>query len=623
MIETRRSDVPRQVVDACVGRIGEASSDPMALFVARLGGDRMWREAEVLWRNNAYASAVEGSAQTGDPLLHGPRDGADRMEASSKIGDFAPYRVELVLSHAGEAPRWLELRAQPLQRLTQRATLYLAAVRDVTDDKRREAALREALSTAAVAAEAAMTMASQLQVFDAETLRFVRLNETARRALGLGRAEIGAHGPLSFWNDLDAAQLRDRLEPAIVGARRPPPMMLRQREADGAVRARRAQLSAFTVGDRVLAAVVLDGADGDVQPVRPGGEQGAPDERLDDGRWSLDADGLTLRLCRRLAARHPGRGTSPAADEGRDTTLAAFLAAAAHHEDHEAMVAALDRCRVDGARVDATVRLSVEGRWRAFRMRGERVQAGDQRVRGVVYDIHDVVAERDAAIGEARARSGFLARMSHEIRTPLNGVLGMAEVLRAAEADPAARARLEVILSSGRSLISIIDDIMTLATETVRGGAGQSQVFALAQLCEAALDPVRAQAADKGLRLEVDAAPGLWRGEAKRITHVLINLLGNAVKFTTAGSVRVAAEPCAGGLRFTVDDTGPGVAPGDRRRIFEPFERAAGGGGHGLGLAVAREFVAAMDGRIGVADADVGGARFWFSCRAELVDDGV
>jgi len=230
-------------------------------------------------------------------------------------------------------------------------------------------------------------------------------------------------------------------------------------------------------------------------------------------------------------------------------------------------------------------------------------------------------ALRERAETANLAKSRFLANMSHEIRTPLNGVLGMAQLLQRTELDARQRLYAETIRTSGRALLGLIDDVLDIS----RIEAGQLKLktarFSPAELLEQAADTVRAGAEEKGLALSVELqpdVPDLVVGDEARIRQVLINLLGNAVKFTESGEVAAKVERMSDGrLRFSVRDTGPGVPPVMHESIFERFRQADAStarahDGAGLGLAIARDLVRLMDGRIGLDSRPGEGALFFF-----------
>ncbi|MCO4773433.1 MAG: response regulator [Deltaproteobacteria bacterium] len=229
-------------------------------------------------------------------------------------------------------------------------------------------------------------------------------------------------------------------------------------------------------------------------------------------------------------------------------------------------------------------------------------------------------ARRRAEVASA-AKSEFLANMSHELRTPLNAILGYAQILeRRPDLDEAVTDAVATMHSSGRHLLSLIEDILDMA----KVEAGQMDLVMveaeLPDLVRGVGELLSVPAQRKSLDLRVDMGPLVPVGvrvDAKRLRQVLLNLVGNAVKFTVAGEVVIAVRAAGGTeVEFVVRDTGPGIAVAQRAQIFEPFEQvgdvAARADGTGLGLAISRRLVAAMGGDL-VVESELGrGTSFSF-----------
>src|SRR5918999_6308917 len=223
----------------------------------------------------------------------------------------------------------------------------------------------------------------------------------------------------------------------------------------------------------------------------------------------------------------------------------------------------------------------------------------------------------------SRHKSEFLANMSHELRTPLNAVLGYAELIQDGiygEVPAKMADVLDRIQQNGRHLLGLINDVLDLS-KIEAGQLTLSPVhYSMRELVLDVVSATEALAAEKKLALEVDVPADLprGRGDERRLTQVLMNLVSNAIKFTEAGSVSIRASVSDGGFVVAVTDTGVGIAPEDRERIFEEFQQVDTSstrkkGGTGLGLAIARRIVELHGGRIWVDSAPGRGSTFCFT----------
>ncbi len=286
----------------------------------------------------------------------------------------------------------------------------------------------------------------------------------------------------------------------------------------------------------------------------------------------------------------------------------------------------------DGTRVhDQKIATSTGERWLAWREVAVRGLSGAE-IQSVGRDVTDrTLAEqalgeaRDQAEAASRAKSRFLAMVSHEIRTPLNGMLGMADLLLDTQLTPEQVTYAKAAKASGETLLSLIEEILDFSKIEAGKLDLEARPFRLATLVEEAVELLAPRAQAKGLEIASfvdERLPERVIGDVARLRQVLLNLAGNAIKFTDKGGVSVVVEPgiWSGEVAFQVRDTGIGIAPDQRSRIFEEFEQADGSptrkfGGTGLGLAISKRIVEGMGGRIGVESQPGAGSTFEFSVK--------
>jgi PAS domain S-box-containing protein len=359
--------------------------------------------------------------------------------------------------------------------------------------------------------------------------------------------------------------------------------------------------------------------------------------RKSEERYRLIADNVTdvivqldLDGIRRYVSPSARRALGYAPEELVGQPIFAILNP--EHEARMRQVLEAMRAGMDYATLSIKIRHKDGGeRWVEAQLHLVRDAITDE-PRDIVVTLRDVSSrkaleeqlsrEKERAEAANRAKSEFLSRMSHELRTPMNGVIGFANILLGGALDPQQRRHVVMLKEAGHALLAIINDILDVA----KIEAGKLELFSKplnpAVIAERCLALVQPQAAAKGITLTCDRAPDLpaWvAGDASRLQQILLNLVGNAAKFTERGGVTVTVRRAPGGtgIRFAVTDTGPGISADSQQLLFKEFSQVGQGaehryGGTGLGLAISKRLTEAMGGSIGVESTPGVGSTFWF-----------
>jgi PAS domain S-box-containing protein len=356
--------------------------------------------------------------------------------------------------------------------------------------------------------------------------------------------------------------------------------------------------------------------------------------------WDLSTGVGTAseQMCRIFGLPFPADGGAPCLDEKTWQLLSGAIQSAV--EDGSRFAVEQPAVSADGSALWISVHAEV--------MRSPNAQI--VAVRGTVQDIterkrtaddldrhrlhlEDLVAVRTqelvgakvAAEAATQAKSAFLANMSHEIRTPMNAIIGLTFLVMRENSDPLQSERLRKVSDAAHHLLQVINDILDLSKIDAGKMVLEDAEFSLDVLMARAVEMISARAQEKGLELVLDTAhlPARLRGDATRLLQALINLLGNAVKFTERGWVRLRGELLGEDghrlhVRFEVQDTGSGIAPQLQPRLFSSFEQAdntisRSHGGTGLGLALTRHLATLMHGEVGLSSTPGRGSTFWFT----------
>ncbi|MGH7934257.1 MAG: ATP-binding protein, partial [Candidatus Binataceae bacterium] len=339
--------------------------------------------------------------------------------------------------------------------------------------------------------------------------------------------------------------------------------------------------------------------------------------RLADGRFiSVSDEFLKTGFSREEVLHGSERELGVWADEAQYLAYHAQLKTQGYARNVEALIRRKDRttrpCMVSGVVIELSHGPSVVSLVR-----------GLSGIRGTETEL---VAAREAALAASRAKSEFLSAMSHEIRTPMNAILGMADLLSETALSNEQRKYLSIMMNNGAALLDLIDDILDFARVESGKLALETEDFDLCDLAERVAETLSIRAHQKQLEIAVRIAPGVPTalvGDPLRLRQILINLLGNAIKFTDSGEVvltveRDASESDPGRLHFIVSDTGIGLAENQREHVFASYTQADIStarkyGGTGLGLAIVKQLVELMGGRIWVESELGSGSTFHFT----------
>ncbi len=612
------------------GRFAYASAALLGLF--GLTPDQV-RDDDALLVQRIHADDLPGWRAARDAAAAQMGEWSHRCRASQAAPDPAVYFGWHALPRAGETGVvvWhghvADVTADELERMAreQQAT-------------RAEAARRE---TEELARELLDAQPTELAYWDAERrLRFA--NKAYLKARGLSREASLGRDMVELLGAEQVQRQQACLDQVATGE--PVEMEIQVAGTDGRIRHLWAQLAPRLRDGRVDGCLVAATDVTELVAARRQAEQ--LNAALSDAErfTRLVADSIPGRVAywdRDLVCRFANRHFCDWLGKPVDEVIGAHSRDALGPDRERAMWPYITAALAGESQVFERDEIGPDGRkvWRLVYFFPER---RDREVRGFIVLGTDVTTLKEAEIklrelndqlvaavqraeSAARAKSTFLANMSHEIRTPMNAIIGLTHLLFRDTKDTMQRERLGKIDGACRHLLQVINDVLDLSKIDAGAMTLEDVDFPTDRLVSGAFDLVSQRAREKGLELvlDTDHVPDHLRGDPTRLSQALMNLLTNAVKFTTKGWVRLKLELLREErdrrlLRFSVTDTGEGIAPEHQARLFEAFEQADASttrrhGGTGLGLAITRHLARLMGGEIGVQSVPGEGSTFWFT----------
>ncbi len=612
------------------------------------------REGRIEWVNDGFTRLTEWTLEDvvgrrPGSFLQGPlTDPSTVAFMRERLAKFEGFHTEVINYTKSGRPYWVDINVKPLHDEHGVVTHLMAIEKDVSERKAWEASQTEARHQL----EQSLSMlnvvldSTEHAVIATDAQGVITLfNRGAEKMLGWSASEvIGHHTPALLHDQLEAeehaAWLSSALgSPVAVGFGALVELARRGRSETREwtyIRKDRARLSVS------LTVTALRRADGEMLGFL-GVASDVTARRAEDTARRTFVERLE-KLSRHLPGvvyqyqmLPDGRSCFPWASEGlrsvygmspaavRDDASSVF--AAIHPDDLERVGSSITTSAQTLGQWKDEYRVNVDGRvrWLLGNATPERLADGSTLWHGYITDITErkafeaeLVRARQEALEASRVKSQFLANMSHEIRTPLNGILGMTQLLLEHSTDAEQRELLDAVRVSGQTLLALINDILDLS-KVESGRLELEQVpFSPREMLQRAVKTAEVRAKEKALPVHLELDPQLPRlllGDPTRTYQVIVNLVGNAVKFTEHGEVRVVARRSERGLRVEVRDTGIGITADQLPRLFEAFRQGDGSitrryGGTGLGLAISRKLSEAMGGALFVTSREGEGSCF-------------
>ncbi|MEX0697695.1 MAG: PAS domain-containing protein [Dongiaceae bacterium] len=579
-----------------------------------------------------------------ESLIHPDDRERDRSALERHWREHRPFDIEYRLRRRDGAYRWFRVRGQAIWDEAGQPVRMAGSASDVTQRKQAEGALVAALDDRR---DSEAKLRSLIGNVPGACYRCAGAEPRVPLFISGAIEDISGYPPEDFQilrrqnlsslvHPDDATTVENALTDAI-DQRRPFVVEYRLRHRDGSIRwVYEKGQGIFEPSGRLLC---LDGAIFDITERRRVEEA----LRESESRYR-SAVGNVKDVIFQTDARGVWTFLNPAWEEitgfGVEESLGMGLVDFLHPDDRDRGREELRHILehdTDGARHEVRC-LTKDGQFRWIEAHLRPTLAEDGRPTGTTGSLHDITerrraeenlrAAKEAAERATVAKSGFLATMSHEIRTPMNGILGMTGLLLDTELGPEQRRYAETVQQSGDALLTIINDILDFSKLEAGKLSLETIDFDLARTVASVNELCAPRAHAKNIELAAFVAPDLpngLSGDPGRLRQILLNLVGNAIKFTEAGGVatevtKIGETADAVELRFRVIDSGIGIPEEARARLFQKFTQADSSttrrfGGTGLGLAICKQLAELMGGEIGVESRDGGRSVFWFTVR--------
>ncbi len=663
-------------------RASEAEARRLALIASRTDNSVTLTDADgrIEWVNEGFTritgyTLAEVRGRRPGSFLQGPAtDRATIAAMRSGLAAGRGFKAEILNYRKDGTPYWVAAEVQPLHDETGRVTHYMGLASDITARRQSESEIRRLAGLQAAILENA---AYAIIATDRQGL-ITHFNRAAAELLGYAPEDVvGRETPVKFHDPAELAAEAARLS-AELGEPLAPDfgvfsaLALRHRTYE------REWTYVRRDGSRRFVQLSVTGLGGHGENEITGflgiacdiTDRHAAEQRLLESEQRLSvitaqAPGVFFQL----EARPDGTRRFPFLSEGFKSVFGREPARIRERPDRLlAMVCKDDRVRVRESLENAIAAISpwqeifriraADGaiRWLSASATAQRTAKAGLAWFGVLTDVTELQQTKYAAealndqlenaitrantsaqeaLHASMAKSQFLATMSHEIRTPMNGVIGMTTLLLDTELNAEQREFTEIIRTSGETLLTLINDILDYSKIESGRLELESEVFDLSDCVESTLDLMAPRAAQKGIDLLYEIAEGTpaeVRGDTTRVRQILVNLIGNALKFTETGEVELAlrSAPLDGGgheLAWSVRDTGIGIPEEAQGRLFRSFSQVDASttrkyGGTGLGLAICKRLAELMGGRMWVESKAGEGSTFHFTIRVEAAPGG-